>query len=230
MLPKGAALATAPGLVGVLEEQLLDDAAEVHLALAPGAPGRRADLGGGRQPPWLTAQLATLAEAGLSGRPGGSGHRARRSGFGPLPRIGRRRRPGQGPAPVLERRRWRGGREHPGQPGTIDVAGLVGPTASLVRGACRGGCRRALARRPGDRASGCRAGMAAARNVLEPSTADSSAPAGCGALRQFGRQVWGPAPATGALGPAGPGRGAAGGPGMPGPGSSSARSAPSVWR
>jgi len=66
VLPKAPPSRLRQALVGVLEEQLLDDAAEVHLALAPGARAGEPTWVAAVNRPWLTAQLATLAEAGLS--------------------------------------------------------------------------------------------------------------------------------------------------------------------
>lgn len=63
-LPKAPAAKLRSALVGVLEEQLLDDEAAVHLAIAPeasaGSPGWVAAM----HKPWLMEHLSTLEKAG----------------------------------------------------------------------------------------------------------------------------------------------------------------------
>jgi general secretion pathway protein L len=63
-LPKAPASKLRAALAGVLEEQLLDDEASVHLAIGPdaaaGAPGWVAAI----HKPWLAAHLAALEKAG----------------------------------------------------------------------------------------------------------------------------------------------------------------------
>ena len=62
-LPKAPAARLRAALVGVLEEALLEDADDVHLALAPQAVRRPADLGRRGRPAWLRGELAALEKA-----------------------------------------------------------------------------------------------------------------------------------------------------------------------
>lgn len=64
-LPKAPAARLRAALVGVLEEALLDDAEQMHLAVEKGAvPGQLAWIAAAHRS-WLSAQLAALEQAGV---------------------------------------------------------------------------------------------------------------------------------------------------------------------
>jgi general secretion pathway protein L len=63
-LPKAPAAKLRPALIGVLEEQLLDDEAAVHLAVAPEASAGSPSWVAAMHKPWLMEHLGTLEKAG----------------------------------------------------------------------------------------------------------------------------------------------------------------------
>lgn len=63
-LPKAPAAKLRAALAGVMEEQLLDDEAQTHLAVAPQAAAGAPTWVAAVHKPWLQAQLAALAAAG----------------------------------------------------------------------------------------------------------------------------------------------------------------------
>lgn len=63
-LPRAPTSKLRAALVGLLEEQLLDDEAAVHLAVAPGAASGAATWVAAIHKPWLAAHLAALEKAG----------------------------------------------------------------------------------------------------------------------------------------------------------------------
>ncbi|HZE92080.1 MAG TPA: type II secretion system protein GspL [Rhizobacter sp.] len=63
VLPKAPAARLQAALVGVLEDALLDDADQVHLAVAPGATAGQPTWVAAVDRAWLTAELATLEKA-----------------------------------------------------------------------------------------------------------------------------------------------------------------------
>lgn len=64
-LPRAPAGRLRAALAGVLEEQLLDEDSQVHLALAPQAKAGQPTWVAVVQLPWLAAQLAVLEQAGV---------------------------------------------------------------------------------------------------------------------------------------------------------------------
>jgi general secretion pathway protein L len=65
-LPRASAARMRAALVGVLEEQLLDDADGVHLALAPMASAGQPTWVAATDRAWLKAQLTALDKAGIA--------------------------------------------------------------------------------------------------------------------------------------------------------------------
>ncbi|HET9977438.1 MAG TPA: type II secretion system protein GspL [Burkholderiaceae bacterium] len=65
-LPRANAARMRAALVGVLEEQLLDDADGVHLALAPMASAGQSTWVAATDRAWLKAQLSALDKAGIA--------------------------------------------------------------------------------------------------------------------------------------------------------------------
>lgn len=63
-LPRAPSAKLRSALVGVLEEQLLDDESAVHLAIAPEASAGSPSWVAAMHKPWLTEHLATLEKAG----------------------------------------------------------------------------------------------------------------------------------------------------------------------
>ena len=63
-LPKAPAAKLRSALIGVLEEQLLDDEAAVHLAIAPEASAGSPSWVAAMHKPWLMGHLTTLEKAG----------------------------------------------------------------------------------------------------------------------------------------------------------------------
>lgn len=63
-LPKAPAAKLRSALIGVLEEQLLDDEAAIHLAIAPEASAGSPSWVAAMHKPWLTEHLTTLEKAG----------------------------------------------------------------------------------------------------------------------------------------------------------------------
>jgi general secretion pathway protein L len=63
-LPRAPAARMPQALLGVLEEQLLDDEAQLHFAVAPGAAAGQPAWVAVLQRPWLTAWLAAADRAG----------------------------------------------------------------------------------------------------------------------------------------------------------------------
>jgi len=66
MLPKAPASRMRQALAGVLEEALLEDESELHLALAPGASAGSLGWIAALNKPWLAGQLARLEASGLT--------------------------------------------------------------------------------------------------------------------------------------------------------------------
>ncbi len=64
-LPRAPANRLRAALVGLLEEQLLDDEDQVHLALAPNARAGQPTWVAAVHRPWLAGQIAALEQAGL---------------------------------------------------------------------------------------------------------------------------------------------------------------------
>lgn len=64
-LPRAPASRLRAALAGMLEEQLLDDEENVHLALAPMARAGQPTWVAAVHRPWLSAQIAALEQAGL---------------------------------------------------------------------------------------------------------------------------------------------------------------------
>jgi general secretion pathway protein L len=64
-LPRAPTARLQAALVGVIEEALLDDAGDVHLAVAPGATAGQPTWIAAVDRAWLTAQLAALEKAGV---------------------------------------------------------------------------------------------------------------------------------------------------------------------
>ena len=63
--PKAPASRMAAALAGVLEDQLLEDAGQLHFALAPGAKGGDSTWVAATDRAWLAGEIATLERAGL---------------------------------------------------------------------------------------------------------------------------------------------------------------------
>ncbi|HEU4459200.1 MAG TPA: type II secretion system protein GspL [Methylibium sp.] len=63
--PKAPAARMAAALAGVLEDAMLEDSAQLHLALAPGVKGGETTWVCATDRAWLTAELAALERAGL---------------------------------------------------------------------------------------------------------------------------------------------------------------------
>ena len=63
--PKAPAARLGAALAGVLEEALLEDAGQLHLALAPGANGGDRVWVAATDRAWLAGEIATLEAAGL---------------------------------------------------------------------------------------------------------------------------------------------------------------------
>jgi general secretion pathway protein L len=64
-VPKAPPARQRAAIAGVLEEQLLDEPAAMHLALAPGAVGGQSAWVAAVDKAWLTAELRTLEKAGV---------------------------------------------------------------------------------------------------------------------------------------------------------------------
>lgn len=64
-VPKAPPARLRAAIAGVLEEQLLDEPAALHLALAPGASGGQSAWVAAIDKAWLVAELAALEKAGL---------------------------------------------------------------------------------------------------------------------------------------------------------------------
>lgn len=63
--PKAPPARMAAALAGVLEDAMLDDSAQLHLALAPGAKGGETTWVCATDRAWLTGELAALEKAGV---------------------------------------------------------------------------------------------------------------------------------------------------------------------
>jgi general secretion pathway protein L len=66
VLPKAPASKLRAALAGLLEEQLLEDEAQLHFALSPNAMGGQNTWIAVMNKPWLAGELAKLASAGLN--------------------------------------------------------------------------------------------------------------------------------------------------------------------
>jgi len=64
-IPKAPAARLRAALIGVLEEQLLDDPQAMHLALAPGGSGGQTTWVAALDKAWFAAELSALEKAGL---------------------------------------------------------------------------------------------------------------------------------------------------------------------